>query len=306
MNRHVPAPADLRVTLLGTGGPELSIDRMGAATLVQAGAQTLLFDAGRSVMQRLYECGVPLNDVTKVFFTHLHSDHIEGLPQLWIQPWFMFGRRTPMEFRGPLGTRDMLAGMRQFMGHDVVHRAHEHSPAEALDFSVEEFEQEGVVYAQGGVTITAVPVDHKDGNPSFGFVIDYAGRRVVISGDCILSEDLIRAGKGADLVVHNVFAPSPELAARHPVMRIVAQKLASPEQTGEVFRRTGARMGAFTHVIRIDSSYDDIIRRTRAAGYDGPLVIGEDRMVFEVGAEIRAIPPNDLNRLAELSAAGAH
>ena len=133
MNRHVALPAGLRVTLLGTGGPELSVDRMGAATLIEAGTQTLLFDAGRGVMQRLYECGVRLNSVTKVFFTHLHSDHIEGLPQLWITPWFLLGRSTPMEFRGPHGTDDMVAGMRQFLGHDVVHRVDEDCPAKALE-----------------------------------------------------------------------------------------------------------------------------------------------------------------------------
>ena len=55
----LPAPdgtskpeASMRVTLLGTGGPELSPERrQGAATLVEAGGQTLLFDAGRGVLQ---------------------------------------------------------------------------------------------------------------------------------------------------------------------------------------------------------------------------------------------------------------
>jgi ribonuclease Z len=304
MNSHVMASTGLRVTLLGTGGPELSVDRMGAATLVEAGSQTLLFDAGRGVTQRLYECGVRLNSVTKVFFTHLHSDHIEGLPQLWITPWFLLGRSSPMEFRGPNGTRDMLAGMRKFLGHDVVHRVDEDCPAKALDSLIEEFEGEGVIYDHNGVSVVSVPVDHKDGNPSFGFIVAYAGRKVVLSGDCTLSEDLIRAGMNADLVVHNVFAPSAELVGRDPHKRRVAEKLASPEQAGEVFLRTGTRLGVFTHVIRMDSSYDDIITRTRAAGYAGPLTIGEDRMVIEVGDAVYVAGPQAIESVGDVTSRG--
>ena len=44
---------DIKVTLLGTGGPELTRDRMGAATLIEAAGKPLLFDAGRGVLQRL-------------------------------------------------------------------------------------------------------------------------------------------------------------------------------------------------------------------------------------------------------------
>lgn len=149
-----------------------------------------------------------------------------------------------------------------------------------------------------------MPVDHKDGNPAFGFVVDYARHKVVLSGDCTLSEDLIRVGTGADLVVHNVFAPSPALIARDAHKRAVGEKLASPEQNAEVFRRTGTRLGVFTHVIRLDSTYDDIIDRTRAAGYSGPLVVGEDRMVIEIGDKVQVLPPLAPELIAEVTSRG--
>ncbi len=81
----------MRVVLLGTGGPELSVERrQGAATLVLVNGLTLLFDAGRGVLQRIYDSGEDINAVDTVFLTHLHSDHIVGLPELWITPWLMF------------------------------------------------------------------------------------------------------------------------------------------------------------------------------------------------------------------------
>ena len=73
----------MKVTLLGTGTPIPSINRFGMSTLIEAGGQRLLFDAGRGVTMRLHQAKVPLCDITAVFLTHLHSDHLTGLPDLY-------------------------------------------------------------------------------------------------------------------------------------------------------------------------------------------------------------------------------
>jgi len=67
--------ANLRVTLLGTGTPGPSITRFGPSLLVEAGTETLLFDAGRGATIRLTQAGVPLRRIAATFLTHLHSDH---------------------------------------------------------------------------------------------------------------------------------------------------------------------------------------------------------------------------------------
>src|SRR5438105_8673302 len=72
----------IKVTLLGTGTPRPMIERFGASILVQAGKENLLFDAGRGCTIRLWQLGVPLKDVRKLFLTHLHSDQTEGNPDL--------------------------------------------------------------------------------------------------------------------------------------------------------------------------------------------------------------------------------
>ena len=73
----------IKVTLLGTAGPSASVDRPESGTLVQAGSETLLCDCGRVVPERLVQLG--LANVSTVFLTHLHSDHTEGLPVLWME-----------------------------------------------------------------------------------------------------------------------------------------------------------------------------------------------------------------------------
>ena len=86
----------LKVTLLGTGSPIPLVERFGPSTLVEAGTEKLLFDCGRGVPIRLWQLKVPLHEVSAVFFTHLHSDHVVGFPDLWLTGWLPppFGQRS--------------------------------------------------------------------------------------------------------------------------------------------------------------------------------------------------------------------
>jgi len=61
--------------------------------------------------------------MTKIFLTHLHNDHFEGLSSLWITPWFMFGRKHQIELWGPPGTTRMVQGMRAMFEHDLDQRS---------------------------------------------------------------------------------------------------------------------------------------------------------------------------------------
>ena len=102
---------DFRVTLLGTGSPPPVMNRFGPGVLVQAGGQTLLIDCGRGVTQRLFQLGVKLGAADKLFITHLHSDHIVGIPDLWLTGWLEshFGtRKTPYRVIGPTGARELM------------------------------------------------------------------------------------------------------------------------------------------------------------------------------------------------------
>lgn len=85
------ADGRFRVTLLGTGTPRPIMDRFGPSILVEAGAEALLFDVGRGSLQRLEQVGVPYARLTAIFFTHLHSDHVVELPDLWLTGW-LFSR----------------------------------------------------------------------------------------------------------------------------------------------------------------------------------------------------------------------
>src|SRR5215208_1201056 len=103
----------MTVTLLGTGSPPPVMKRFGPSTLVEAGSRVLLFDAGRGAMQRLDQIGVSWDAVNGLFLSHLHSDHVVGIPDLWLTGWLMSRRHAPLRLWGPCGTRRMAAHLRE-------------------------------------------------------------------------------------------------------------------------------------------------------------------------------------------------
>lgn len=298
----------LRVTLVGTGGPEINPTRFGYATLIEAGGQKLLFDAGRGVVQRLYESRVNPKEVTKIFLTHLHNDHIEGLPTLWITPWFLLARDQPLSVWGPEGTKSMIAGMRS-MFSDVQKRGgvNGFNKIEYMDINVEEI-KEGTVYEEGGVKVSAFKVSHGDGDPAFGYKVEYGARKVVLSGDTIYSSNVVEAAQSADLLVHNVVGFSDKWLARPGAEKhraAVAGKLASPEQVARVFSETSPRLAAISHIVKKDLSGpagdELIVQQVRKNGYNGPLLMGEDRTVIDISDDgIKVSPPSPTEDLPDL------
>ena len=62
-------------------------DRFGPCTLVEAGDQKFLIDAGRGATIRLYQLKLPIGRIDVQLFTHYHSDHTSGVPDVWLTGW---------------------------------------------------------------------------------------------------------------------------------------------------------------------------------------------------------------------------
>ncbi len=291
----------LRVHLIGTGGPELTPERAGMSTLIDVNGRKFLFDAGRGALQNIYLSRIHPNEVTRIFLTHLHNDHYEGLASIWLTPWFMFGRKQHIELWGPPGTARMVEGMRLMFEHDIEHRSNPVFKREDLDIKVNEI-TEGVVYDEGGVKVTAFPVQHDDGNPAFGYRLDGGDRSVLLSGDTTYNDNVVKYGKGVDVMVHNVVAFSEAMHKAH-AMQPVLDKLTTPEQAAQIFTKTAPRLAVFSHIVKKElpgaAGDDAILQRVRKAGYMGALRMGIDRMTIDVGQEIAVNAPLPIEGIPE-------
>jgi ribonuclease Z len=280
-----------RVTLLGTGTPIPIPGRFGPSTLIEAGNQTILIDAGRGATIRMFQLGIPIGRVDALLLTHFHSDHTVGIPDIWLTGWLSshFGaRKGPFNVIGPAGTEVLMQHLEKAYRRDLeIRMADEKLAGEDVAITVKEFSQDGIVYDRGGLRVKVFTVDHGDAiKPAYGYRIDYQDRIAVVSGDTRYSENVVRNATGCDLLVHEVAMAKPELLKEPHIQRIVNHHT-SPQQAGLVFARARPKLAAFTHLVMLASStvgapsIDQLVAATRET-YDGPLEVGEDLMSFEI------------------------
>jgi ribonuclease Z len=283
---------DFKVTLLGTGVPFPVLDRFGAATLVEAGKERLLFDVGRGATIRLNQISVPIGSINAVFLTHFHSDHTSGVPDLWLTGWiqrYYGNRQNPFRIIGPKGTISFMQNLERAYGDDIrIRLADEKNPIEGVKIAPSEYTQDGVVYETNGVKVTAFEVNHGDLiKPAYGYRIDYDGRSVIISGDTRYSENLEKYAQGATLVIHEVAIANQEYYDKTPVIKYIMGHHITPEEAGSLFARLQPKLAAYTHLVFLGSpaypapKIEDIERKTREK-YSGPLALGTDLMAFDV------------------------
>jgi ribonuclease Z len=209
------SPADrAKVVMLGSGTPVPDPVSSGPSVAVVVNGKAYLFDAGAGVVRRAEEAamkfGIPALDstnLTRLFFTHLHSDHTLGYPDVILTPWIM-GRIEPLEVYGPEGSADMTAHLKQAYAADIKIRADggEGLSRQRLNVTVHEISAAGPVYRDANVSIRAISVPHGSWPQAFGYAIDAAGRSIVISGDTAPSEAIIEACRGCDVLIHEVYS----------------------------------------------------------------------------------------------------
>jgi ribonuclease Z len=291
----MPDKCDFKVTLLGTGVPIPSPDRFGPATLIEAGDQKLLIDAGRGAAIRLYQIDVPIGRIDALLLTHYHSDHTSGIPDVWLTGWLQshFGtRRKPFRVIGPVGAKALMENLERAYALDIKIRiADEKLEPSGIAIAVEEFERDGVIFEKNGVKVIAFEVDHGDViKPAYGYRIEYGGRAVVISGDTRYHPNVIKYGTGADLLIHEVAAARPELMKEAFIQRIIGHHT-TPQDAGRVFSQAKPKLAVYTHLVLLASeqipsvTLGELVSETRKT-YSGPLEVGEDLMSFEIADKI--------------------
>ena len=274
----------VEVILLGTGTPRPSIERFGSATLVNAGGQYFLFDVGRGATIRLQQAGITPNQIDKVFLTHLHSDHISGLDDLWITGW-VWQRQQFLKVYGPTGTDNFVQGLRDAYASDISYRVENANLDDRLSQIDSAEISEGVVYKNDGVTISAFLVNHAPVKPAYGYRVEFGDRVIVISGDTTYSKNLIKHAQDADLLIHEITAANPSLLERNKRLASVVAYHTNPQQMVDVLNNTNPRAAVLNHVLLFGVQEDTVLAEIKKQ-YSGDVSIGYDLMKIGIGSSI--------------------
>ncbi|NQZ54343.1 MAG: MBL fold metallo-hydrolase [Piscirickettsiaceae bacterium] len=286
---HFVHASYLEVTLLGTGTPRPDISRFGPSTVIEAKGRYFVFDSGRGTTIRLQQAGIPLAQIEQVFITHLHSDHVSGLPDLWLSSW-IWQRQNKLHIYGPVGIQNMTDHIKLAFQADLDYRI-ENSGLNPLtaEINTTEIKSEGVIYNKEGVQITAFFVDHGLVKPAFGYRLDSGDRSVVISGDTSYSENLIKFAKGTDLLIHEVAAADETLLQNNRRLQKIIRYHTSPDQAAMVFNKVQPRVAIYSHLLLFGINEQQLLEKTKSL-YQGAVYIGEDLLKIGVGKNITVYP----------------
>jgi ribonuclease Z len=307
-------PDGLHVGLCGTGSPLPNVDRAGPCTVIIAGERVFVVDAGEGGARNIQLMGIAPGRVERLFLTHFHSDHIDGLGPMMLLRWTGASAATPLPVHGPAGVEAVIGGFNAAYAADNGYRVAHHGPAivppmgggaTAMPFTLAG--NSAVVFDGRGVRITAFKVDHDPVSPAVGYRFDYKGRSVVISGDTAKSASLVAASKGADLLVHEALQPRMVAAMTRAldakgigntakITRDILDYHASPEEAAEAAKAAGVKQLVLSHIVPPVPSafFYPAFLGDAAKRFSGPIVVGEDGMLFSLPVGSKDISKRDL------------
>jgi ribonuclease Z len=207
-NTEQVQPNEMRIHFMGTA-PMIRPGQMNTSIFVMLGnGDNFAFDLGEGSVANYVASGIALNEIKKVFITHLHVDHFGALPYVWMFGTWAGGWHERLRVWGPSGAtpeyglNTMIEGMKMMTGW---HRdAFSVFPVgKGWDIEANEFDFKdngGLIYDENGVKVIHWERSHaKDG--ASGYRLDWNGLCFVWTGDGRPSELDEKYAKGCDVYV---------------------------------------------------------------------------------------------------------
>jgi ribonuclease BN (tRNA processing enzyme) len=182
----------MKLTFLGSGDAFGSGGRFHTCFHVGAAESAFLIDCGASSLIAMRRFGVDPNAIDAILISHLHGDHIGGLPFLLLDAHLASRRTRPLTIAGPPGLRDRLDRAMEVLFPG--------STGMTAKFPFDICEMAGRT-AIGNLAVTPFPVRHAAGAPAYALRVETEGRTVAYSGDTEWTDALIEAAHGADLFI---------------------------------------------------------------------------------------------------------
>lgn len=284
------------ITITGTGCPIPDGNRAGPGALLRyengsGPVLSLQFDAGRSTVQRLAGANIWIPDLTAVFITHHHSDHLTGLTDLVLTRWVMdrTDKAPPLPIVAPAGPSadyvgTLLDGWDDDLEVRAAHAGRDTRPEiEIVAYEIPDRPTE--VWRSGDVVVSAGQVRHEPCPDSVGYRVDTPDGSVAITGDTRVCDEVAVLAEGVDVLVYEAmrFAFIDELPPhRHYIKDYHADSRLIGAQAAEL----GVPTLVLTHLIPAPTDaagrqryIDDV----RSGGYQGEIVVADDLYTTAVG-----------------------
>jgi ribonuclease Z len=301
----------LRVTFLGTAGAVPTTERNPSGVFLNREGDCLLFDAGEGTQRQMMRFGTGFS-VSDVFLTHLHGDHVYGLPGL-LETLDFNDRAEPLTIHTPRRTREDVTALLTACGGSPSFPVHVAGvgPGEtaiaAEDYEVRAFATDHRTTSVGYALIEedrkgrfdreraeelGVPVGPKfsrlhEGEPvelEDGTVVEpdqvvgrpRPGRRVVYTGDTRPCQSAIDVAADADLLIHDATFGSEYADRARDTGHATAREAAA------VANAAGATRLVLTHVSSRYAGDASVLAREASEAFDGEARVAHDGLEIEV------------------------
>jgi len=266
---------DTRVVLLGTGTPNPDPGAMGPSAAVISGNRVYIVDSGPGVVRRAAQAGIKMEQLTRAFLTHLHSDHTAGLPDLILTP-AVTGRKEPFEIYGPPGTHAMTSHIMKAYREDMSIRLHGLEPAVPRAYVVHAHDvAPGEVYRDGTIRVIAFTVNHGAWKHAYGYRFEAPDKTIVFSGDTTYSPSLIAAAKGCDILVHEVYSEKALDARTKDWQTYHRAYHTSGRDLGRVAAQVQPKKLVLYHELLWTETADEVVAEIRQQ-FAGTILFGKD------------------------------
>ena len=188
----------MQLTVVGCGDAFGAGNRLQTAYLVRSKSSTFLIDCGATTLIGLQRLGLSPNDIDTVFVSHLHGDHIGGLPWLLIHAKYIRPRTRPLVVVGPETIEERFVRLTEAVYPGTLDSG--------INFDLIFVEHEKQVPCeQNGVTVTPFEVYHPSGAPPYAMRFDVEGKVLAFTGDTGWVEILPEVSRDADLFLCECF-----------------------------------------------------------------------------------------------------
>ena len=274
------------VALLGTkGGPAIRTGSpMPTASLLSLGGTWALIDCGLGVTRGLVDQGMALKDLSRIFITHLHSDHYLELGPLIHTAWTA-GLKDRVTVWGPSGLRGYWEGFLASMQADIDLRIEDEGRPDLRQLVSFHTIGPATPITTGALTVTALPAIHPPIAESWSLSFRTAKQHIVFSGDTARNPALVEFARDADLLIHEAMLAEglKALTARvgnsdDRLMRHLRRSHTLAADAAQLARAADVRALALHHLIPSDDPAFGPAdwQRAVAPHWSGPFYLGSD------------------------------